>query len=401
MSDKYRDIDTLLSGLFPEERPTLRALFEKRLYELDMTATAASSNLGIQWRAMQGIINGTQKIIDATNLLTLSNFLQITKEEVWALYISALQKHIQPNSISIDKIEFIKEHFNLAVLKKAGLIDSLTDFNRIEQRLTARLGLKSILEYRKPSSDVAFSSGLFNPENDIVRENWIQFATACFREIENPYTFQRDELVKIFAKIKRYSTDVEKGLSEVIRVLFKLGITVVIQSPLQGLKLRGATFSVNNKPCIVITNYMGFYATVWFALVHELYHVLFDWEEIKLNKYHLTDDANEELSVREREFEADNFAREYLFSKEKSASVRHFINDSLYIKSLASDSFIDPSIVYVFHAFDSGNGDKAAWGRARKLSPIITNATGQIEISWLDERTVEEIMQSLKPTLYV
>lgn len=391
----------MLNGLFPEAQTSLRDRFNKRLYELEMTATSACTNLGIQWRSMQGILDGTQKIIDGTNILTLSNFLQIPHEEVWKLYVVALRKHFQSSSIPLEKIEFIKENFNLAVLKKAGLIDSVTDYASIDQKLTQRLGLKSILEYRKPSSDVAFSSGLFNPENDVVRENWIEFAKACFREIDNPYSFQRDELIKAFAKMRWYSTDVERGLSEVIRLLYKIGVTVIVQSPLQNLKLRGAIFNVNSKPCVVLTNYRGFYATLWFALVHELYHVLFDWDDIKASKYHLTDDSNEELSVREREQEADNFAREYLLPKEKSLLVRSYINDSAYVREFASDNQIHPSIVYTFNAFDSNGSDRTVWARAKKFSPPVTNATKDIEISWQDTRTVEEIMSSLKPNLYV
>lgn len=403
MSDKYRDIDNMLNGLFPETQFSLRDLFLKRLYELDMTATSVCTNLGIQWRSLWGIVDGSQKLIDSTNILTLSNFLQIPHEEVWRLYIIAMRKYFQASSISLEKIEFIKENFNLAVLKKAGLISSVTDFTHIDQKLTQRLGLKSILEYRRPSSDVAFSSGLFNPENDIIRENWIEFAKACFREIDSPYPYHREELIKIFVILRRYSADVDKGISEAIRLLYKIGVTVIIQSPLQNLKLRGAVFSVNNKPCIVLTNYAGFYATLWFALVHELYHVLFDWDEIKVSKYHLTDDANEELSVREREDEADKFAREYLLSKESVATARRYINDERYIKTFASDNQVHPSMVYVFNAFDSASEDKTAWAKARKFSPhtLTSSAIKDIEISWKDDKSVEEIMTVLKPNLYL
>ena len=99
MSDKYKDIENMLNGLFPEAQTSLRDRFNKRLYELEMTATSACTNLGIQWRSMQGILDGTQKIIDGTNILTLSNFLQIPHEEVWKLYVVArphreIQYHI-------------------------------------------------------------------------------------------------------------------------------------------------------------------------------------------------------------------------------------------------------------------------------------------------------------------
>lgn len=401
MSDKFSDVDNLLRGLFPSSHLSLQELFDKKAYELELPPTSIYNMIGIQSRTIKGILSGTQKIVDVTNLIKIANFLQLPKEDIIKLYLEAVERNFPTSVISHEKIEFIRENFNLAVLRKAGLINSLTDFEHIEKRLVERLGLKSIFEYRKPNSDIAFSSGVFKPENNIVRENWIRFATACFEEISNPYEFRRDDLIKLFPKIRKYSIDVALGITEVIRMLYKLGITVVVMAPLQSLQLRGATFSVNRKPCIALTNYRGHYATLWFALVHELYHVLFDWEEIKANKYHLTDDANEELSVKERESQADDFTREFLFSNEKIAAIKPFINDKEYVKEFAIENQVHPSIAYVFNAFTSKGTDSKAWARAVANSPKVAEAIASIEISWTDERSVEEIIQHHKPVLYI
>jgi len=62
--------------------------------------------------------------------------------------------------------------------------------------------------------------------------------------------------------------------------LFNIGITIVFQPSLPKTQIRGATFLINDKPCIVITDFNKNYATIWFALIHELHHVLFDLETI-------------------------------------------------------------------------------------------------------------------------
>lgn len=399
MNDRFKDIDDLLNGIIKPERVTLKQLFEDKLHEFKIAPTAAYKIIGIQSRTIKGMLNGSQKKIDITNLIKIANFLQLPKTRVAELYLEAVEENFPTYNISPEKIDFIKKNFDLAVLKKAGLINNITDFEHIENRIVARLGLRSINEYKKPSVDVAFSSGLFKPENDNTRAFWIKAATVCFEEIDNPYPYDRQALVKIFPSFRWHTMNVERGLEEIIKALFKVGVTVIFQPPMQTLQLRGATFNYNDKPCIVLTNYMGFYSTLWFALIHELYHVLFDWEEIKRNKYHLTDDSNEQLSVRIREEEADNFAREYLFSKEKIRKIRPYLNDLSYVKEYAVENNIHHSFIYVFNAFDLQKDNRKAWAWARKLSPSVEDSIKSIDIPW--DKPVEETLQIIKPNIYI
>lgn len=392
------NVNSILNDLF--RPPSLRDLFDNKLIELKMTTTAALETLEMQHRSLIGILEGTQKTVDFTNFSKLASFLQIPKDKVIDLYGSELEKNFPINAVSADKIKFIKENFDLAVLKKAGLISSLTDFKHIEQRLLTRLGLRSIFEYQKPRNDIAFSSGIFKPRNELTRSFWIKAAKNIFEDIANPYDFNKKALIEYFPQIRWHSTNIERGLVEVIRNLYKLGITVIYQPPLQTLRLRGAVFSVNDKPCIVLTNYVGFYATIWFALIHELYHVLFDWEDIKVNLYHLTDDDDEQLTVRERENLADDFARKYFFSKEKTAGIKRFINDPQFVKEIALENHIHPSMIYVFFAFDVGEKDRTAWARARKHSPSVEEFVAAIDVPWSDARLVEEIYNKRKIEIY-
>src|SRR5690606_19754745 len=131
--------------------------------------------------------------------------------------------------------------------------------------------------------------------------------------------------------------------------LYQLGITVVFVPSFPSSHIRGATFCVNDKPCIALTDYVGFYPTLWFALVHELYHVLFDWEEILLNNYHISQENKLNFdSESQSERDADNFARKYLFSKEKMQEVQSFINNPDLVRHFAISNNVDPSFVYVF-----------------------------------------------------
>jgi hypothetical protein len=400
MIDKFSDIDALLNGLMKPDKQTLQEIFDKKLQELDIALTVACKLMDIQSRTLKGILSGSQKVIDVTNLNKLASFLQLPKEQVIKLYSDAVEENFPTTNVTPDKINFIRENFDLAVLRKAGLIDSITDFAHIEKRLVTRLGLKSIFEYRKPNMDIAFSSGRFKAENILTRAYWVNAATFVFQEINNPYPYNREDLIKLFPTLRWYTMNVDLGLVDVVKQLYKLGITVIFQDSLQSLQLRGATFAVNGKPCIALTNFVGFYSTVWFALIHELYHVLFDWEEIKVNKYHLTDDSNEELSVRERENEADKFARNYLFSEEKTNYIRRYINDKEFVAEFAAENHVHPSFPYVFVAF--GHDNRTAWGRARANSPTtdVDRAVAPIDMTCHGEESVEERIQKVKHKIY-
>ena len=392
MGNNLFNIDELLQGALKKE--ALKDIFENKLDELKLTKTSVQEILGIPYRTLKGVLEGTQKVVDVTNLMKLADFLQLPKEEVFRLYTDALQKKNPMSRTSPDSVKFIQENFDPAVLKKAGLIDDVSDYRHIEQRITRRLGFKSIFEYQKPSNDVAFSSGLFKPKNLLTRLFWIRVAVCRLEEMDNPNDYNREVLLKYVPHIRQHTTNVGRGLTEVIRSLYKIGITVIFQPPLQGLQLRGATFNVNDKPCIVLTNYRGFYSTLWFCLLHEIFHIIFDWKDIKENRYHLTDDDVEELTVQEREKEADKFASDYLFSKEKMAAIRSKLNNAAFVKGVAKENDIHESMIYSSFAFETN--DRKAWARAKAMSPPVQNAIQALDFSWNDKRPLEEIVADHK-----
>src|SRR5690606_6998192 len=114
---------------------------------------------------------------------------------------------------------------------------------------------------------------------------------------------------------------------------------------------------------------------------------------------HLTDDSNDQLSVRERVEEADNFAREYLFSKEKIKKIRSYLYDLSYVKEYAAENNIHQRFIYVFNAFDLQKDNRKDWAWARKFSTIVENSIKSIDIPW--DMPVEETLQVIKPNIYI
>jgi HTH-type transcriptional regulator / antitoxin HigA len=399
-SDKYKEIDSLLGQLV--KQPTLKELFDNRVAELKMPPTTALKVLGFGYTPLKRLLEGSESTVDIVKLFKLADFLQLPKEQIVKMYAESLERsHYTISDItSPDKVKFIKENFDLAGLRKAGFINNISDFANVESRIIQRLGLKSIFEYRKPAGDVAFSSAAFNPDHHQTRSIWLRQAMTCFEEINNPYPYHRAELIKIFPQIRWYSTDAETGMLRIVRALFRLGITVIFLPKLENLKVKGATLVINDKPCVVLTNWYDLYPSLWFTLLHELYHVLFDLEDIGISKYHVTDDSNDQASVRQREALADNFSREYLLPNEKLNMIRSSLSDKAIVDHFAQQNHVHSSIVYAFHAFDRGKLDRKAWARTRQNSPPLSQSIVDISFLWDDPRSIEEITKERKQKTY-
>ena len=390
------NVDTLLNSLFRSE--PLSELFENRVKELKISSTQALEVMGIEYRPLQAILHGTKKQIDIINFIKLAGFLKVKKELVIDLYLESLQKNY-PEDVFYhhSKIDFINENFDLAPLVKSGFIKNTSDYKVLEEKIKLRFGLSSILEYKRSFTCAAFSAGTIQPKDPLTRELWIESAIIAFQEISNSFEYSRQRLLEYFPTIREQTTDVDSGLFNVIKALFRLGVTVYYQPSLSTVHLRGATLLVNNKPCIVITDYRGFYSTIWFALVHELYHVLFDLDEIKNGTYHISEMDTESMKpVSEKENEANNFAREYLLPKEKMDQLRPHINNHVYIKKFARLNNIHPSFIYTFHAHDAGSGSSKDWATAKRHNPNFDHLTSQLALDWSDSTSTKDHIEKLK-----
>jgi hypothetical protein len=97
-SNDQLNINDLLNHLL--KPTTLKDLFEQKLRELNLSPTAALGILGMQHRALFGILEGTQKIVDFTNLIKLSSFLQVPREDVIKMYVDSLQRNFPSLTVS-------------------------------------------------------------------------------------------------------------------------------------------------------------------------------------------------------------------------------------------------------------------------------------------------------------
>lgn len=386
----------LLYSYKTENVYTLRELFERRLQELDITKNQATEILQVEIRTLNGIIDGTLKRLDFTVIPRIADFLKVTPLEFVQKYMMLLEKKPTEDLGKAEKNNFIVNNFDLANLKKGKVISSITDFEKIERELMDFFGYDTIFDYRKDTLRAAFSSGAQQSKNEMMREFWVERAYLQLKRINNFYEYDRNGLIQFFPYIRSHSIRENDGLFQVVRLLFKLGVTVIYQPFLPTIYARGATFAVNGKPCIVLTDYKGFYATLWFTLLHELHHILFDWEQIKANSYHISEEYHL-FSLNEEK--ADEFAREYLFSSKKMDEVAPHINDEYFIQEYADQSQVHPSIIYAIYCFEEGKNEPNVWGRYRRLMPSADKAIKSLGGNpW--QKPIKESVAYLKETIF-
>jgi HTH-type transcriptional regulator/antitoxin HigA len=90
---------------------------------------------------------------------------------------------------------------------------------------------------------------------DKMKDFWVKSAYQCFRVMSNPNDYDREALKDILVKIKPYSQDVERGISYSLQSTLQCWCNCYhVQTQLPTTQVRGGTFIVNGKPCIVLTD---------------------------------------------------------------------------------------------------------------------------------------------------
>src|SRR5450432_2955388 len=177
-NNKHSDIDALLGNIF--KQTDLRDLFDKRVHELGLSERDVRRMLKVEYRTINGIIDGTQQRGDISSFKKLAAFLNIPLDEFLEIHSSLIEKNSSGKNSIANKKKFIKDNFELAVLRKAGFINNITDFEEIEKRLVKYFGLTSIFEYKKRSFNSAFSSPAILEEKVIksvpTRDFWLTSA---------------------------------------------------------------------------------------------------------------------------------------------------------------------------------------------------------------------------------
>ena len=352
-------------------------LLKDKLKEVGLSKTHFERLSGIQRKSLDAILKKSSKQTDIVNLLKLGEFLELSLEYLLVLHFKDRPiEEIKELQNSMD-ITYINKNFDLKVLTSLNFVKVDDSVEDLTDRVCNFFEINSIYDYGKELNDALYSRTK-RSFSDKMKDFWIKSSYKYFELIDNPNEYSRESLVDLIPKIKPYTQNVEKGLLIVFQALYNIGVTVVFQPSLPKTQIRGATFFINNKPCVVITDFNKNYATIWFALIHELNHVLFDLETIENTKFHLSGEPDLFLL---QEDKANEFASEYLLSSEKMRYIEKLISNPLIVRRFAKECQIHPCIIYSQYQWRQSELGNNYWGYFKEHFPDVNLTTKKLNVS--------------------
>lgn len=391
-------VDELLKSVFSEEdKLDVKAAFESKLTEYGLSRSKALKLLNVDKDVFEEIISGTAKQPNLIHVVKIAEFLDMDINN----FIKAILKNqSQENIRAINNARntaFLLKNFDIKNLTKMGFFDSTDETEVLVDKVLAFFGYDSINKFEELLEEPLYSRSKRN-FSDKMKDFWVKSAYQTFRVISNPNEYDRAKLKDLIVKIKPYSQDVENGLLTVCRALYNIGITVIFQEYLSTTHVRGATFIINDRPCIVITDYLKKYPNLWFTLLHELHHVLFDFEVVKKNNFHLTGD--DDLFLIEEK--ADSFARDFFFPVEKFQFIKRQINNPFIVNKLAKESEIHPSQIYSFYIwYQDKLYQKKYHGAFKDFFPEASLAVKKLNPLTWEDSTIQEASKKIKQILEI
>lgn len=385
---------------YSENKQSLYELILEKQAELGVSNLQMANILGMDKttfnRKMQSLKTDGGKSVDFYTILKICQLLGIEVEDMSKLFVSQLTSQQIGEIEQSRKANYIISNFDIKGLKEVGFIDNKASLETIENRIKSFFGLDSIFQYKIDVGAVAFKTTK-TKHHDKMREFWVRSAHFQFEKFDNPNEFSMDSLKVLIPRVFPYTRYVEKGLLNVIQSLYNIGVTVIIQTYLPKSQVKGGSFVVNGKPCIVLSDHGKSYPHLWFSLMHELYHVWHEFKQLEAWKYHLTGEPQSELYLFREDY-ADLFGWEMLFPKEKRSYINTLIKSENYVYNYAKENMVHPGIIYAAYCEDTlietkrneysfyqhhfGKSDKAV--QAIKMNP------------WNKKTIVEEIEEKKK-----
>ncbi|HFC9129800.1 ImmA/IrrE family metallo-endopeptidase [Enterococcus faecium] len=294
--------------------PTGFVIKEYLEYE-GMTQKEFARRLGISEKHVSNLLNGKTRLTEEV-ALKIEKVLPPTLATYWLNHEAKYQEYMaRKEEVSEYTDAQLKElskrfHFNevfrgldWSLQKQANEMLKILRIGNFENFVPA---YDSILRI-----DFMEDGGI--PESIAV---WLGIAREEI-EIQNPKKldpnlFNKDKLKKSLKRLKSIAltSNYNNSINSARKLFNRLGVYLVICEPITNSKVRGALTSYENTPVIYVSGRFKTHDNVWFALIHEVGHLLLHYspEEILVT---LEDEKN---NLTKKENEANQFSREFFIS---------------------------------------------------------------------------------------
>lgn len=384
---------------------SLSEMLSQFLIDNDITDSAIANEIGITRATLSKFLQGKAdlKFMQAVRLMKI---LGIPEDKFVSTYCYKNDQNVQSFE-SLEKVSYIAKNFDIPALKKKGIISPRANVDEYEKSICDFLGIKSIYEY----DDTALMPVLFSKSKRQIHEEkeskmtsfWLRCSICSFNQLNNPNIFDKDLLYQIIKRAAEFTEDERDGYYRFVLVLYQIGVTVITQSYSEGTNAYGCTMILNGKPCIVITDMGKKYHKLWLSLLHELYHVINDFDIIESISYHFSTPSSPDLLFNEQK--ADKFARDILINPAIQERLNKIVSFPSKVKLLARELHISPSIIYGVYLESLPNGkikscEFAKYNNDEMLLPSKV-ATKKILFDPISKRSLVKAIDELKETLNI
>lgn len=333
----------------------LREVLQHFLENSGIKVSAIAEEIGVTRATLSKFLNGESdlKFMQAVRLMKV---LGISEGEFVAAYCKG--KEMEEESLErLERISYISKKFDLATLKRIGVIPKVK-VEEYEKYICSFLGINSIYEY----DDTSLMPALFSKSKMKILEEkeskmtsfWLRCAIQSFLKIGNPNEFDKDLLFQLLRRSAEFTEDEKNGYYKFVLVLYQIGITVLTQPYSTGTNAYGATLILNGKPCVIITDKGKKYHKLWISLLHELYHVINDFDIIETLNYHFSTPDMPDLLLNEQK--AEQFAMDILINPAIQDKLSRVVSFPSKVKALAKELNVSPSIIYGVYLESLPNG---------------------------------------------
>lgn len=325
-------------------------LIKDYLDEYNISQKSLSSRTGMSEKHISNVINGNSRLTEEF-VLKLEKVLTNINASYWLNYEAKYREYIARQEEKVDlenlDLESIASRFRFKEIFK-GL-----DLSIVEQavEMLKLLKISSFSQFEKVYGDFSVDFMEDGGESEAIAiwlglcESEVEIQNAYLTEIE----FDRKKLENALDRFRVLANnkETEKSIASCRKLCNRLGIYFVVCEAITNSKVRGALTTYNNHPAIYISGRFKSHAHIWFAIIHELSHLLLYYD-----KKELLISYDEEVED-DMESKANQHTRNILVSAQ---AYQEFINDGRFNKenvvSFSQSQDILPEFVVGFLQHD-------------------------------------------------
>ena len=382
---------------------SLLEMVKKFMQENEISESDFAKEIGINRMTFSRIMSG-EKELNFSHAIRLMNVLGLSANQLVEMFYKTCSESEKSQLERSERLAYVAKNFDIPTLKKLGLIKIRSKAEEYEQSICQFFGFKSIYQY----DDTSLTSVLFSKSKKrILQEReakmtmfWLKCATASFQEMNNPNEYDRELLIQLLKRAHEFTQDEKNGYKKFVIVLYQLGVTVLTQPYLSGTKSFGVTMILNEKPCIVITDMNKKYHKLWISILHELYHVINDFEMLQAMNYHISSSESPDLLMNENK--AEQFARDILVNPRVQEHLGKIVVFPAKVNALAKELSVSPAIIYGVYLENIENTKQNKQEFAKYNQYLLPSdiATKDILFDAVERRSLVKAIEKMKNELF-